>query len=183
DVVAGEAHFAEAMLRPARRLIPVLPGDDVEPAVAVDVRDRGRLAGSGIDHLNPEGDIRRAALGEREQRDDRDEKQFTHEGDCPLNSPLNFHFPFPFLLHATDDTTPALGVDVDDSSCADDAGWQSVVALRMIVVSGGGASLRVRYFNGRTIGRVSLQGLMHRAVIALAVATLALFVVLNLALV
>src|SRR4029450_4605181 len=99
DVVAGEAHLAEAMLRPARRLIPGLPGNDVEPAVAVDVGDGGRLAGPRIDHLNLEGDIWRAALGKREQGGRRDEKQFAHEGDCSLSFPLtSFSLLLPFAL-------------------------------------------------------------------------------------
>lgn len=42
---------------------------------------------------------------------------------------------------------------------------------------------RLKWRSVRTIGRVSLQDLMHRAAIALAAATLALFVVLNLAMV
>ena len=61
DVLVAEAELAEAVLRPVRRLIPVLARDDVEPPVAVDVGHRGRLAGAQVDRLDPERNIGRAA--------------------------------------------------------------------------------------------------------------------------
>ena len=63
DVVAGEPDVAKLVLRPRWCLVPELTRHDVEPAIAVDISDRGGFAGTGIDRVDLEREIRRAALG------------------------------------------------------------------------------------------------------------------------
>ncbi len=67
DVLIAESQLAEAVRYPflgdveCGGLVPVLAGDDVEPAVAVDVGYCRGLAGAAVDCVHPEGDVRRAA--------------------------------------------------------------------------------------------------------------------------
>jgi hypothetical protein len=49
------------VLRPGWRLVPVLAADQIEAAIAIDVGDRGRFAGTRIDRVDFEREVRRAA--------------------------------------------------------------------------------------------------------------------------
>ena len=74
DVAAVEWDVADFVLGPVRRLVPILRGKNVQPAVLVEVRDRHRFAEAGIDHVHPEGDIQRTA---HDLCDD-EQEQFDH---------------------------------------------------------------------------------------------------------
>jgi len=77
DVLIAESQLAEAMRRPllrkveCRGLVPVLAGDDVEPAVAVDVGYCRGLAGAAVDCVHPEGDVRGTASLHCEEHQER----------------------------------------------------------------------------------------------------------------
>ena len=84
DVLADEVQVAEPVLRPRRRLVPVLAGHDVEPAVAIDVGERGGLAGAGIDRMNLETNVGRPRRADKKKgaRDGRPSE--VHESHTPF---------------------------------------------------------------------------------------------------
>ena len=57
DVVVGVRQGAEFVLDPARAFVPVLAGDDVGPAVAVDVGDGAAFVGAEIEGVLLERDV------------------------------------------------------------------------------------------------------------------------------
>ena len=66
DVVGVEVDRAEGMLDPVGRFVPVLAGDDVGTAVVVEVGDRHGFVEAGVDHADPEGDVRRTARSDEQ---------------------------------------------------------------------------------------------------------------------
>src|SRR5262249_42229720 len=63
DVVVREVDLAKSMLRPARRFVPELTGDDIHAPIPINVHQRDRLACARVDHLPLESNIRRPGRG------------------------------------------------------------------------------------------------------------------------
>src|SRR3984957_3463888 len=62
-VIADVVYFAEAMLGPSRGLVPILPGDQVELSIAIDVDKKSGFRGSQINGVFLKIDLVRPAGG------------------------------------------------------------------------------------------------------------------------
>src|SRR5438128_58024 len=84
DVAVVVCKGAEFVLHPARGLVPILAGYDVEPAVAVDIGEGAGLVRPEIDLVLPEGDFVGTADGpsDRGQERERREDVTDHAHDC-----------------------------------------------------------------------------------------------------
>src|SRR5262245_34048534 len=60
DVILRVVQFAELVLDPRGRFVPVLAGDNIQSAVAIDVGDRCRLTRAGIEEMDSERDVWRS---------------------------------------------------------------------------------------------------------------------------
>src|SRR5205085_11982944 len=75
--------LAQRMLLPGRGLIPALAGNNIQLTIVVEVGDRGGLARARIDHLDTEGNVRRAAGPNQEKRCPHRQPEFAHAITIP----------------------------------------------------------------------------------------------------
>ena len=104
DVVVREVELPERMPGPCGSFVPVVSGHDVETAVMVDVRNRGRFARPAIEHADPERDIGRPRRRDRQQPAGRHQ----HDRRDPANHRHNHPHEMPALRRPLDrEPTPA----------------------------------------------------------------------------